>query len=251
MLKEIKNNLKELGFDNNEIRVYVALTQLGEATASRVAKKADLPRTTAISLLNRLSDANYFTRHIYKGKTYYWIESPKVISGVFEQKVQIAENLNKLLDDLYRSEARFPFVRGFDTRTGIKNFIDRFMADLPPKAVIYTIDNPRARNYAKIYFKNIEEILVKQKKKKVALTQSLIPYGTFGDIEEFKLKNQTIKIREMPEAIKFESSLWIAENEIVHFSGNPLFLTVIKHEAVYKSVKSLYDFLWNISTPKN
>jgi len=251
MFKEIKNNLKELGFNSNEVRVYIALTQLGESTASRVAKKADLPRTTAISLLDRLAGDNYVTKHIYKGKTYYWIESPKVLRGVFEQKVQIAESLNKLLYDLYRSEAHFPFVRGFDTRTGIRNFIDKFMADLRPKTVLYTIDNPRAKNYAKVYFRNIEEMVLKQKSKKVTLTQSLIPYGSFGDIEEFKLKNQTIKIRELPEAIKFESSLWVTENEVVHFSGDPLFLAVIKHEAVYKSVKSLYDFLWNLSTPKN
>jgi sugar-specific transcriptional regulator TrmB len=252
MLKEIKNSLKELGFNQNEINVYVALTQLGEATASRVAKKADLPRTTAISLLERLVSQNYMTKHIFRGKTYYWIESPKVLAVAFDRKVQIAQGLGKVLDDLYRSEARFPFVRGFDTRTSIRNYIDKFMAELPPKAILYTIDSPRAKNYAKVYFRNIEETMIKNiKSKKVALTHSLIPQGSFSEIEEFKLKNQNIKIRELPEGIKFDSSLWISEKEIVHFSGNPLFLAVIKHEAVYKSVKSLYDFLWSISTPKN
>ena len=65
-LGKIKENLKELGFNSNEVKVYIALTQLGEGTAALVAKKADLPRTTVISLLERLGSQNYITTHIHK-----------------------------------------------------------------------------------------------------------------------------------------------------------------------------------------
>lgn len=251
MLKQIKNSLKELGFNNNEIKVYVSLTQLGEATASQIAKKADLPRTTAISLLERLKQNNYLSDHIYKGKTYYWIESPKVISNVFEHKIEIAGNLNKLLNNLYRSAGHFPSVQVCDTKSSIKKFIEGFLANLEKKSVIYTIDSPSAKNYAKIYFENIEGIVTGQKKKREILTHCLIPYNSFKNIEDYKVKNQIIKIRELPENINFEASLWITKDTTVHFSGNPLFLTAIKHDTIVKGIKSIYDFLWNISTPKN
>jgi sugar-specific transcriptional regulator TrmB len=251
MFKEIKNSLKELGFNNNEIKVYIALTQLGEATASQVARKSDLPRTTAISLLNRLKEEGYLTDHFSRGKTYYWVESPKVIGNVFGHKVEIAENLNKLLANLYRSQAHFPSVQRFDTKTGIKNFIENLLAGVQKKTVFYTIESPKAKNYAKIYFEEIGDIILREKRKKDIFTQSLIPYGSFGGIEDFKLKGQSIKIREMPEKIKFETSVWIIGNMLVHFSGNPVSLTAIKHDAICKSMKSLYDFLWDISTPKN
>lgn len=251
MLKEIKNTLKELGFNNNELKVYVALTQLGEATALQVAKKADLPRTTAISLLNKLKEKNYLTDHLYKGKTYYWIESPKIISEVFRHKMEIAENLSNLLTNLYRSQAHFPSVQTFDTKTSIKKFIEKLLAGVEKKTIFYTIDSPRAKNYAKIYFENIEEFILKEKMKKDILTHSLIPYGSFGSIADYKLKHQSIKIREMPKEIEFEASLWIIGDRVMHFSGNPVFLTVIKHDAICKSTKSIYDFLWNTSTPKN
>lgn len=251
MLKEIKNNLKELGFNNNESAVYVALTKLGEATASQVAKKADLPRTTAISLLNKLREKNYFSCHIHKGRTYYWIESPKTIGSALEHKLEIAGNLDKLLTNLYRSEAHFPSVQTYDSRSGIRNFIEKFLANLEKKSVLYTIDSPLAKNYTKVYFEKIANIVLGQKRKREILTHSLIPQGSFKSIEEYKLRGQAIKIREMPEEIKFEASLWITKDTVVHFSGNPLFIVSIKHEAVYKSVKSLYDFLWGISAPKN
>lgn len=251
MLKEIKTSLKELGFSDNESKVYIALTQLGEATAFDISKKSDLPRTTVISILERLRNGGYITEHTYRGKTYYWVESPKIIGSVLEHKIEIAESLTKLLNNLYRSEAHFPSVQVFDTKTSIKNFIEKFLANLEKKSVLYTIDSPLAKNYAKVYFRNIEEIAVKQKRKREILTHSLVPYSSFKSIEERKLKSQIIKIREMPEEINFEASLWLTKNIMVHFSGSPLFIVAIKHEAICKSSKSIYDFLWGISTPKN
>lgn len=250
-IKEIRDNLKELGFNSNEIKVYIAVTQLGEATAAQVAKKSDLPRTTTISLLARLKEQNYVTSHLYQGITYYWIESPRIIGQVFEQKLRIAESLNSAFTDLYRSEAHFPYVQTFDSKTAVKNYIEKFILGLDKNSVIYTIDSPRENNYAKVYFKDIGEMARREKQKKGILTNTLVPYGSFGGIEEYKLKSQSIKIREMPERIVFQTSLWLTQDTVVHFSGNPVFLVSIKHEAICKSIKSIYDFLWQLSIPKN
>ena len=251
LFAKIKENLKELGFNSNEIKVYVSLTQLGEGTAALIAKKSDLPRTTVISLLDRLIAQSYVTAHVHKGKTYYWIESPKVIENVFDKKLKIAASLNAELADMYRSEAHFPHVKIFDTRTGVRNFIEKFLLDLKKDSVIHTIDSPRESNYAKVFFEDVYEMVLKQKREKGILTHTLIPHGSFGHIEDYKLKGQAIKIREMPESIKFDTSIWITEKMTVHFSGNPVFLVVIDHDLISKSIKSLYDFLWSVSAPKN
>ncbi len=250
-LKEIKGSLRELGFNQNEIKVYIAVTQLGEATAALVAKKADLPRTTVISLLGRLKDQHYVTDHIYKGTTYYWVESPRVLAQVFEQKLKLAEDLNGVFSELYRSEARFPGVQTFDSKTAVKGYIEKFIAGLEKNSVIYSIDSPKDKNYAQVYFRDIGDMARVEKQKKGVLTHTLIPYGSFSSIEAHKLKTQPIKIREMPERISFETSLWLSGDTVVHFSGHPVFLVAIKHGAVYKSIKSVYDFLWQLSIPKN
>ena len=151
MIREIHENLKDLGFKDSEIKIYVSLTQLGEATAAQVAKKADLPRTTAISILEKLEKENFLTTNRYRGVTYYWIESPKTISDLFENKVEIARDLNKLLTDLYRSESQFPSARVYDTKSGIKQFIEKMLSSVKKKSIIYTIDVPNKGNYTKIY----------------------------------------------------------------------------------------------------
>ncbi|PIR06724.1 MAG: hypothetical protein COV55_02680 [Candidatus Komeilibacteria bacterium CG11_big_fil_rev_8_21_14_0_20_36_20] len=251
MIREIKNNLGELDFNSSEIKVYMALTHLGEAKASEIAKKADLPRTTAISILNKLKEENYITTHQYHGTIYYWIESPKVIANVFNYKIDIAHQLSELLTNLYRDEVHFPTAQIYDTKSGIKKFIEKTLTNLDKKSIIYTIDMPKAGNYAKIFSDNAEGNIMKVKGKRDLITHTLIPFDSFKKIDSYKIKNQNIKIREMPKEIKFEASLWIIKDFIVHFSGNPPFLITVKHKKIVSGIKCLFNFLWNISEPKN
>lgn len=251
MKNSIQNRLAELGFSENEIKTYIALTELGEAPAAQIAKKADLPRTTAISILEKLSEANYLTTHRYKGLTYYWIESPRALIETLEHKIGVAEELNVMLTDLYRTDSHFPFAETFDTKTNIKNFIHKIIAECDKKSVIYTIDTPGEGNYSKIFDDEIGKFFSVQKTKKQILTKTLIPFGSFKDIKPDKLKVQNIEIREMPEPIKFRSSLWLMNNKAIFFSDNPPFVSAVKHEMIYAGIKSIYDYLWNISEKKN
>ena len=247
MINQIKTYLNELGFNSNEVSVYIALTQLGEAKAAQIAKKANLPRTTAISILDKLAKENYLTTNKYRGVTYYWIESPKTLAGILESKLDVANHLNTLLTGLYRSEAHFPFAQVYDTKTGIKQFIAKILAELPKNSTLYTIDSPGAGNYAKIYSENYRKILYQQKTKRGVITNTLVPSGYFKKIPDFKLTEQTINIRELPKEIEFSASVWLTKNMLINFSGNPPFIVAIKHEHIVNSFKSIYDFLWNIS----
>jgi len=251
MKNHIKKSLAELGFSENEIRIYLALTQLGEAPAAHIAKKADLPRTTAISILEKLSAGNYLTTHKYKGTTYYWVESPHALIETLESKIGIAQELGDLLTGLYRTDSHFPFAETFDTKTNIKNFIHKIISESDKKSIIYTIDTPGEGNYSKIFDDEIGKFFSVQKAKKQILTRTLIPCGAFQDIKPEKLQVQNIEIREMPQEIKFRSSLWLMNDKVIFFSGNPPFVTAIKHEAIHAGIKSIYDYLWNISGEKN
>jgi hypothetical protein len=68
-------------------------------------------------------------------------------------------------------------------------------------------------------------------------------------IDPEKLRRQNIIIKEMPEGIKFEASIWFIEDTLVIFSGKPPFIVAIKHGPIAESLKSIYDFLWEISKP--
>jgi sugar-specific transcriptional regulator TrmB len=250
-MNNIKAYLQELDFNSNEIETYLALTKLGEASAAQIAKSANLPRTTVISILEKLKINNYCTAHKYHGLTYYWVESPRTIVAAAERKLEIAGLLNEALVNLYRSEAHFPFAEVFDTKESIKKFIERALIGVKKNSTIYTIDTPHAGNYAKIFSDHFNEAFLNIKRKKNIQTNTLIPYNSFIAIDKEKLKKQNIRLREMPPEINFEASLWIIDGFVVHFSGKPPFITAIRHDGILKGVKGIYDFLWDLSAPKN
>jgi sugar-specific transcriptional regulator TrmB len=244
MDKKLNEYLTELGFKPSEIKVYVASTQLGEASATQIAKKISLPRTTVISILQRLEEDNYISTHRYKGKTYFWVESPRLIKDSLEQKMKVASNLEEILTELYRSESNFPFSKTFDTKTSIKKYIEKTLLETAKKSTIYTIDNPNVGNYRKIFSDDYGRILVDIKKSRQIMTKTLIPNGTKRKIDPKKLTTQEIKIRELPEGIEFPASLWIMKKKIVFFSGKLPFLVEINHPLIRESIWSLYQFLW-------
>lgn len=247
MLEQIKANLKELDFDSNEIKVYLASTQLGESPASAIAKKAGLHRTTTISILERLAEAGYLSLHRYRGVTYYWVESPKTLEASFTNKAAIAGQLGGLLTDLYRSEANFPFANVYDTKKAIKNFIEKVLLNTKRGGTIYTIDAPHQGNYAKIYSDDFHNQMMEIKKKRNIKTFILIPTGTYREINLNKLKGQEVVVRELPAGIKFDSSLWFVDKFAVLFSGKPPFIVAVHHRSIVTGLKSIYDFLWSLS----
>jgi len=251
MIQDIKNYLKELGFSVNEAKVYLALTKLGEARASQIAKLAELPRTTTISLLNKLAEENYITTHVYKKITSYWIESPQVLLDVVSNKVLVAEKLKEILPEIYRSQHCFPFAKIFDTKNSIKNFIEKTLNALEKGSVIRTIDTPNEGNYNKIFSSDFSNIIFSIKKKKGLITKTLIPATSFSEISKHKITNQNITIKELPAGLNFSGSFWLLDDLVINFSGNPPFLVVIRQASIFKGLSSVYDFLWVISTKKN
>jgi len=242
--------LRELGLQESEASVYLSLAKLGEAPASHVAKKANLPRTTAISILEKFRKDGLISTHKYKGVTQYWIESPEVLKEHYLHKAEVANALGSLMSDVYRSEAVFPFAEIHDTRSAIRTFIEKTLVGLSKEDVVYTIDTPHEGNYTKIYSDNIENIILQQKKKRGVLTQTLVPHGTFAGIAPQKYKPQHIVIRELPSEVNFTGSLWIIGDTTIHFSGNPPFVAAFKHKKITEGMKGIFDFLWSISKQK-
>jgi len=250
-MNKISKNLIALGFNKNEVATYIALTGLGEAKAAAIAKRADLSRTTVISILERLEKEGLVSSNKYKGSISWWIESPHILKNIYENKVSIADSMVEELSSLYRADHIFPGTKVYDTKEGIKNFKERLLISLKKGSIIYTIDSPRVGNYQKTFSDEYNTVFLGLKKKRSIVTRTLVPSGTFATINRHKLADQNITIRELPPKIEFESSVWFTSDVVVFFSSKPPYLIALKNLAIYDGLKSIYDFLWQISDPKS
>lgn len=249
MSSTLTHSLHDLGFGDKETRVYEALTKLGEAKAADIAKKAEIARTTTISILEKFHESGYVTTHRYRGVQYYWIESPDTLVNLFREKTALAEQLKDTLTEAYRSEAHFPTVQTFDTRSAIKQFITAFLSALDMQSTLRTIDAAHEGNYAKIYPGNIGELLYSVKKRRKITTHTLVPADSMRNVDPKKIALQDILVRELPHGLKFSGSLWITKQSLIHFSGNPPFLVETRHERIVEGMRSLFDYLWRVSIP--
>jgi len=247
MSQKIIQYLQELGFSKNEQKIYIALTELGESSASTIAKKADTPRTTAISILEKLEKEKYISIQRYHGRNIFWIESPQMIKKSLEQKVIIADELDELLTDLYRSESDFPYAKIYDTKSSIKSFIETLISKTTNGTIIYTIDNPKSGNYRKILSEKFYYNMIDMKNKNNITTHTLIPEGTLKTINPQKITDRNIDIRELPKDVEFKASLWIIDDTLVLFSGKYPFIVAVNHKIITSSIKSFFNYFWEIA----
>ena len=245
-MKRITTTLKDLGFSQNELAVYLALTLLGEAKASVIAKKAGMSRTTALSILDRLSKQGYLTSNKYHGTEYFWIESPMVIKESFKNKAQLADDLALSLGSFYRAGHSFPSGKIYDTKAGIKAQTEKMILGCKSPEIL-TIDSPGSGNYQKVFSDDYNNMLLKLKKQKAIATKTLVPSGSEKIIEPNKVKNQIITIKELPLGLNFEASIWLVDDKLVLFSGNPPFMTIIKHDSLVKSFRRLFNYFWQLN----
>ncbi|XLQ20533.1 MAG: hypothetical protein ACKUBY_01995 [Candidatus Moraniibacteriota bacterium] len=170
-----------------------------------------------------------------------------MIKKSLEQKVVIADELDILLTDLYRSESDFPYAKIYDTKSSIKSFIETLISKTENGTTIYTIDNPKSGNYRKILSKKFYYDMIAMKNKNNITTQTLIPEGTYKTINPQKIIDRNIEIHELPKNVEFKASLWIIDNTLVLFSGKYPFIVAVNHKIITSSIKSFFDYFWMIA----
>jgi sugar-specific transcriptional regulator TrmB len=101
----LATQIEELGLQENEARVYVALLELGRATVTEIAKLANLNRTTGYDILERLCIYGITNRIAVGKKKMYIVEPPHRLRIFLENKKRQVERrieeLNTLMPELH------------------------------------------------------------------------------------------------------------------------------------------------------
>lgn len=136
--------LENMGLQNNEAAIYLALLELGQGTVTEISKKARLNRTTGYDILERLCLNGLANRSNLKKKRIYVAEPPSRLKQHLENKKNTAERclkeLEGLLPDLsslYKTELK-PTIKFAE---GKQEMINMYLRQLETKDTIYSILN--------------------------------------------------------------------------------------------------------------
>jgi len=250
-MQELKQTLEDIGLTKGEIKVYLALLELGPSRHSDIYKKADISASKLKPILQKLIEKGLVNYFLKEKKTFYEASKPNKILDYLERKESEFKKEKELVKKILPSlnllqKEKIPVVESkiYEGLEGLKTVRERNLEKMKPGEIIYYFGNSGCSYEGMVgywdYFNK------KREKKKV---WAYIAYNP--DAKEFgkkRGKEPYTKVRYLPTNKK--SHTW------VEIYGNTLVIAcrykkpmavVIENELYAESFKTYFDLLWKIS----
>lgn len=133
--------LKNLGFSENEAKVYLASLEAGVSSAQDIAKKAKIKRTTAYSVLSDLVKKGFVHTTSERNKTRYIALAPKQLAERFAEYQKELFGALPSLEAVYNKSQVKPKVVFFEGVEGIKQIYEDTIREKPQVILEYNTDN--------------------------------------------------------------------------------------------------------------
>lgn len=244
----VKNLLQQLGLHPSEAGIYLACLRLGEAGVQEIAHEAKLARTTTASILDRLVTQGFVSVSHQRGKQKYWIEDPHILVEREKARLGVFEELSSKLHTEYHKADKKPMIETYDSPEGITNLMCKVLEEAQKGDEFLTWECPGGKHYQAVMPDELFHELSKKKTVKGIRTRALIPTGHQSYMRPEALKH-TVDVRVLPSGLNIEISLWVIQDSIVIFSGTHAFAIRVTHRHTTESFRSLFEFLWNLSSP--
>lgn len=233
---------ENIGFDEKESKTYLALLEIGQGTATEIAKQAGLKRAIVYHVLERLKRRGY-AQELREGKIKRFSASDP--ARVLQNASAAAESLRMVmpiiqaLQDKGRNKPRIEFFEGKEAILTIYRAVyeqakvARFLTSI--KRLNKFIPEETAawiKRYRSGAVKNLGFHLLSDS------TED----RTWG-IETEKGNNQRVRI--LPKSVQMEMDFTIADDVLGITSFDPIFIILIRSAGIARSAGQLFDLAWH------
>lgn len=153
-------DIQQLGLDETEAKVYLALLQLGPSTVTEITKKAGITRTLGYHVLEKLGVQGLVNRVGEGKKLQYVVEHPRMlvqhvknIRGSWERRLEHAEDILPDLLSLYKMSEK-PVFRYQQGVTALKRMYEEALeakSDIESILDVESWQTPEFWDWAKAY----------------------------------------------------------------------------------------------------
>lgn len=140
-------SLIAIDFTEKEAAVYIALLEISRGTASEIARKAGINRTTGYTILDTLVSRGLVSISGKEPKQEYIAESPEKIKALLEEKIQRYQEHAKRADDLIpqlksiHTVSDKPKVRFFEGTQGLMDVYEDTLTSHETIRAYATVDD--------------------------------------------------------------------------------------------------------------
>lgn len=253
MLEELKN----LGLEESEIKVYLALLELGPSTVTEVTKKARIKRTLGYHVLEKLGWHGLVDQASSKGKKIiYTAEHPQRLLQFVKNKKNQWDNEVKHIEEylpnlisLYRIADK-PTIRYQKGDEGLKNI---YIENLDSKTEILSIldvdawDQPDLRQFGKWY---IKERVKRKIPERILMLERQSVHSYYN--EPSRLTNyKWVNFSQLAGLSDLGGEINIYDNKVlIAMPKKPNRMSIlIESEILANLMRAMYELAWNVGKP--
>lgn len=259
MKTDLTSSLSHLGLSPDAIKTYLACLDLGKAKASDIAKTAHVPRTAVYEYLDELERSGLIHLLIENGTKTYTPSNPEIVSSIMHQHLQEIEGLIPFLMAQYtKAASERPGLRFYPGIAGMRLVMEEVLRN-PSKEYLlfgsiqdaeiiqsagldFVIDWTKRRIAAGVWHKNLRVKNVWKNFESDPAVQRLYS-GSGPDVLR--------EIRYVPEGIRIPVLIYLYEGHVSILSGilGKQYGAIMESQDLYLGLTSIFNFLWEVSTP--
>jgi len=243
-------DLKELGFTQNEIKVYESLIKIGETPVGGIINDLKIHRQIVYNALDTLEKRGMITKTM-KNKVYHFkITDPEIIVENIQKQELIAKRLASSIK-LEMNKTKFDnSIDIYTGRDGIRKVHLEMVKNLPTNGVIYVIQGTITK-----YREALGEEFIKNKFDPIRIKKNIISKMIFSENMRSEFQDFTKKFNSKIRQAKYLPYNRIDPIMISVYDDYVLFVSTekdifairIKNKRFYESYLDHFNVLWKIA----
>jgi sugar-specific transcriptional regulator TrmB len=243
----VKESLRKIGLTEGEIKVYLALLELGSISSGKITKKCGISGSKVYEVLDRLMNKGLANFIVKNGVKYFEAASPERILDYLEEKEQQIESekvsIQKIIPQLMmkRREAAQAVAKVYTGWEGLKTANEDIITTLKKGEEWLSMGLTEQPKSWEIYFTKRQQI---RAKKGIVLKHLL--NEKYKSIYEQRKKLPHTHFRFLPKEFEMPTSIEIYANKVlimVLLQEDPLAI-VIESAVVAQSFRKYFNSMW-------
>jgi HTH-type transcriptional regulator, sugar sensing transcriptional regulator len=249
---EIMESLINIGLNEKEARVYLALLPLEKATAYTIAIRSGLKKPTAYVVLNNLVSKGFVLKIPYKDKHYFLAKSPRECLALAREKLSTAEEmLPELLAMQKKSneKANVSYYEGLDGIKEMNRKLVNVMKIKPSEERIFVAfyahqkDTP---SFLQKYWLELTEEFNKEKIKRRFITTKHPSIGWY--LQKETIRRSGVEIKALPEKdYSSNISIEIYDNFVQIVSHRYIQGILIENPDIADVTRQIFNLVWKLT----
>src|SRR3989344_943757 len=243
---EIIPILKQLGFSEKEITVYLSLLKGGPSSVRTLAQISGINRGTTYDILKSLKENGLVSFYHKDTKQFFVAEDPSALHKNLEHRIdnleEVRGQLNHIIPELkslFNEAGDKPVVKYYEGYSGIKIVLSDVLetTEISKEKLYYVFSSDAIRDYLYKAFPNFTKERIRKKIKVRA-----IGIGHKGTIAQLAEKKSLNAKKSSP------TYILIYPGKVAMISINSLkqpLALIIEDEALFVTQQQVFDFIWN------